>query len=180
MKINNKLVFIVTILILVLVVGWKLYKDDDSIMKTEEENSLIENTLINENLSYINKSNTTNINEVENIEVEANESKKNVIDITNNNFQEFVLESDKIVIVDFWAVWCGPCTYMSPILEEIANQRDDIIIAKVNVDEEIELSNKYNITRIPTMLIFKDGKMKKELIGVMSKDKMLQYIDDIK
>lgn len=193
MKINNKIIFGFTIILLVIVVAWKINKDIDTNKNTirneynvSKQNELntdkmnISNTLQNtsNNEQILNTSNEEKNENILNKEVSQTENNK-VIDVTNSRFEETVIKSNKIVIVDFYATWCGPCTYMSPILEDIVDEREDIIIAKVDVDEEEELANKYNITRIPTMLIFKDGQIKKELIGIMSKETILQYIDNI-
>ena len=81
------------------------------------------------------------------------------IKINNNNFQSEVINSDKPVILDFWASWCGPCRMVGPILEEISEERPDIKVGKINVDEESELAAKFRIMSIPTMVVIKDGKV---------------------
>lgn len=98
--------------------------------------------------------------------------------LTESNFEEEVLKSNKPVLVDFWAVWCGPCKMITPELEKIKKEMPDkIIIGKLNVDENREIAVKYNITGIPTLLLFKDGKEVKKLVGAMAKDKILAEID---
>lgn len=98
--------------------------------------------------------------------------------LTDSNFEEEVLKSDKPVLVDFWAVWCGPCKMITPELEKITKEiPDKIIIGKLNVDENRETAIKYNITGIPTLLLFKDGKEVQKLVGAMSKDKIIAEID---
>lgn len=93
------------------------------------------------------------------------------VTVTERNFDEVVLKSSVPVLVDFWAVWCGPCRAVAPILDEIANEYDGkLVIAKVNVDEEPALAAQYKITSIPTMKIFNAGREEKNLVGAMPKN----------
>lgn len=101
----------------------------------------------------------------------------NVLKITNNNFEEEVLNSDKPVIIDFYADWCGPCKMMSPIIDNIAEENTDIKVGKVNVDESQEIAIKYNIMSIPTIIVFKDGKEYKKFVGVTSKENILSSLN---
>ncbi|MCR4745010.1 MAG: thioredoxin [Lachnospiraceae bacterium] len=96
--------------------------------------------------------------------------------ITEANFEEEVLKSDKTVLVDFWASWCGPCKMLSPIVDEIADENSSIKVGKVNVDEEGDLAGKYNIMSIPTLLIFKDGKLVNQSVGVVPKQAILDMV----
>ena len=92
------------------------------------------------------------------------------IDTTTEKFEADVLKSDKPVIVDFWAEWCGPCRMVAPVLEEIANEyRGKVVVAKVNVDNEPALAEQYNVTGIPLLGVFKDGQMVKQLVGARPK-----------
>ncbi len=92
-----------------------------------------------------------------------------VAEITKDNFQTEVLASEKPVLLDFWASWCGPCRMLSPVVEELAEERADIKVGKVNVDEQPELSGQFGIMSIPTLLVFRDGKKVDESVGVVPK-----------
>ncbi len=101
----------------------------------------------------------------------------NVIDITKANFKEEVAEYKGTVLLDFWAVWCGPCRMVSPIVDEIAEERPDIKVGKVNVDDQIELARIHKIMNIPTLLVIKDGKVVKTQVGAVPKEKLLELLD---
>ena len=99
------------------------------------------------------------------------------VKITTQNFEEEVLKSEKPVLVDFWAIWCGPCKMIAPIIEEVAEEYSDKIkVGKINVDEEMELAIKYGITSIPTLLLFKGGEVVKKTLGYMSKEEVEKFI----
>ena len=95
------------------------------------------------------------------------------ITLTESNFEQEVLKSDKGVLVDFWASWCGPCKMLAPVVAEIAEEHPEIKVGKVNVDDEGELAQKYGIVSIPTVMFFKDGELKKTSIGFVPKDTLL-------
>lgn len=92
------------------------------------------------------------------------------VNLTKSNFKEVVANSDKPVLVDFWAAWCGPCRMLTPIVEDLSNEfGDDVVIAKVNVDEEIELAQAYGVMSIPNVIIFKNGQVVDNSVGVRPK-----------
>ncbi len=99
-----------------------------------------------------------------------------VITVTNENFEAEVLQSNKTVLVDFWASWCGPCRMLSPVVEEIATENNDIVVGKVNVDEQEELSEQFGILSIPTLIVFKDGKIINQISGVQPKSVILELL----
>ena len=92
-----------------------------------------------------------------------------VLTITKSNFNETVLKSDKPVLLDFWASWCGPCRMKSPIIDQLAASHSNVVFGKVNVDEEADLAAEYGITSIPTLIIFRDGRLINQVTGVTSK-----------
>ena len=98
------------------------------------------------------------------------------ININKNNFQNEVLNSEKKVLLDFWAPWCGPCRMVVPIVEEIADERPDIKVGKVNVDEEAELASQFGIMSIPTLVVIENGKIVNQTMGAKPKDEILAML----
>ena len=99
-----------------------------------------------------------------------------VIHVTKENFQAEVLGSDKPVLLDFFATWCGPCRMVGPILDEIASQREDIKVCKINVDEEADLASQYRIMSVPTLMVVKNGEVVNKSMGAMPKAKILAML----
>ena len=98
------------------------------------------------------------------------------VNITMNNFQNEVMNSDKPVLLDFWAPWCGPCRMVSPVMEEIAGERTDIKVGKINVDEQQELAAKFNVMSIPTLVVMKNGKIVSRSVGARPKKDVLAML----
>ena len=100
-----------------------------------------------------------------------------IIDITKDNFDTEVLQSDKTVLLDFWADWCGPCRMLAPAIHEIADERPDIKVGKVNVDKDPSLAEKFGIFSIPTLIVIKDGKVVSQTAGMRPKAAVLALLD---
>ena len=100
-----------------------------------------------------------------------------VIHITKENFASEVLNSEKPVLLDFFATWCGPCRMVGPIIEEIAEEYDDFKVAKLDVDELPEIAKEYRVVSIPTLMVFKEGKVVNQALGAMPKEKILALLD---
>ena len=99
-----------------------------------------------------------------------------VVHITKENFESLVNQNEKAVLIDFWAPWCGPCQMVGPIIEEIAAERDDIIVGKINVDDEMELARQFRIVSIPTIIVMKSGEKVATAIGYKPKADILKLL----
>ena len=100
-----------------------------------------------------------------------------VLHITKANFEELVLKSEKRVLLDFWAPWCGPCKMISPVVEEIAEENEHITVGKVNVDEEMELAISFGVSSIPTLVVMEGGEKKAQMIGFRPKAEILRLLE---
>ena len=100
-----------------------------------------------------------------------------VNEVTDTNFQAEVIEADQPVLVDFWAPWCGPCRMVAPIVEEIAGERDDLRIVKLNVDDNQATAARYDVMSIPTLILFKNGEPAHKIIGALPKSRLVQEIE---
>ena len=98
------------------------------------------------------------------------------IHITKQNFQEEVVQSSKPVLLDFWASWCGPCRMVSPIVEEIAQERPDVKVCKINIDEQRELAEQFQIMSIPTLMVVRDGQVVRQAVGARPKNQILSML----
>jgi len=101
----------------------------------------------------------------------------NITEVTDANFQAEVLESDKPTLVDFWAPWCGPCRVVAPVLEEIAGERDDLKIVKLNTDENQQTAAAFEVLSIPTLILFRNGQVAAMKVGALPKNKLYEWVE---
>ena len=101
----------------------------------------------------------------------------NITEVTDTNFQAEVIESGEAVLVDFWAPWCGPCRIVAPHLEELNDERDDIRVVKLNVDDNPQTAATYNVMSIPTLLLFKHGQVAHQIVGALPKNRLVQELE---
>ena len=100
-----------------------------------------------------------------------------IVEINNANFNSEVLESDQKVLVDFWAPWCGPCRMVSPIVDEIASESDNLKVCKINIDEQPQLASQYGVMSIPTLMVFENGDVVEKAVGARNKAFILQMLE---
>jgi thioredoxin 1 len=100
-----------------------------------------------------------------------------ITDVSDSNFQAEVLESDTAVLVDFWAPWCGPCRVVAPALEEINDERDDLRVVKLNIDDNMQTAAQYQVLAIPTMILFRNGQEAARVQGAMPKNRIVQQLE---
>ena len=100
-----------------------------------------------------------------------------IVHVTKDNFEEVVLHAQKKVLLDFWATWCGPCKMLAPVLEEIAAERPDLVVGKIDIDAEMDLAMQYKVTSIPTLVVVKDGNPAATSVGFRSKADVLKFVD---
>lgn len=159
---KNKIIIIIVALCTIIAIYINIRNYEKTKYSVNEEN-LVNNNI---NSNYLEDSG------------EEKEENMSVIEITSENFEEEVINSDRTVIIDFWAEWCGPCQIMSPIIEEIAEEKTDLKVCKVNIDNEIEIATKYSIVAIPTIVIIKNGEVLDTLVGVREKEEILEAVID--
>ena len=99
-----------------------------------------------------------------------------LIDVTSSNFEKEILNSDKTVLLDFWATWCGPCQMIAPTVHEIADERADILVGKINVDDQPALAQQFGIVSIPTLIVMKNGQIVNKAVGLRSKEQLLSML----
>lgn len=103
-----------------------------------------------------------------------------IINLTKDSYHNEVMETEKVVVIDFWATWCGPCKMMAPVVEEVAKDYPDVKVCKVNVDEEPELSNAFKIVSIPTIVVIKNGEIIDSVVGYRPKEDIEKIINLVK
>ena len=99
-----------------------------------------------------------------------------IINITNQNYQKEIMESDQTILLDFWAEWCGPCKIITPVIDEIANENPNLKVCKINVDEQPELANRFHVMSIPSLFVMKEGQIINQSVGAKTKEEILKML----
>lgn len=186
---KNKIIFIVVTIIgilLIILISIFLNKQNEKMLGIDEsnnyktntvvatdnnmivENALVESNHVNNNLENNNAGSNT---------VENNNNDAGIIEVTEKDFNNEVLNSDKPVLIDFYADWCEPCKILYPIIEEIAEENENIKVVRINVDNEFDLSMQYQVMSIPTMVVIKNGEEVNRIIGVNTKENILSILE---
>lgn len=100
--------------------------------------------------------------------------------VNSENFENDVRKSEKVVLVDFYAEWCGPCKMLSPVLDQVSTEVEDVVIGKLNIDESLDIAKEFDVMSVPTMIIFKDGKEVDRLVGLRQKSQIIEAINNVK
>lgn len=158
-----KILILIIVFIFLLIICNKILRN--------EENKIIINDTVNnlgvETISNIDK---------QNYNYEEDNMSKNVLELTNENFEKEVLECENTVLIDFYADWCGPCKMLSPIIEEVATEEKDVKFVKINVDEMQEIASKYQVVSIPTLVVVRNGEIINRSVGLIDKNKVKDLI----
>ena len=161
-----------TIFIVILIVFIVSLIGASKFINNYSENNLLNHSNKNSSLSDEITGNNTSILEDKSGEQNIIEEDVKMVKLTSENFEEEALKSEKTVLVDFYADWCGPCQMMSSIIEKIAEENKDIVVGKINVDEEEDLAVRYNVMSIPTFIVIKNGEEVNRIVGAVSKSKI--------
>lgn len=169
MKEKIKFIILIVVFLVLLFSINKILENNSNNLNISNENEIeVTNSQVNET-----KDITQNEDVVENIETNENVS---VIEVTESTFDEEVLKSDKTVLIDFYADWCGPCKILSPIVEEVAKENPDLKVVKIDVDSNSKLSYEYGAYSIPTLVVIKDGKEINRAVGAIPKASILELV----
>lgn len=171
----KKLVIIVIVLAIVLFgSSFIINKQSEKKLKESAANSAAVNNSVVLNETNNNTNNESNL--VEEILKESEISDNAVIDVNTNNFETEVINSDKKVLIDFYADWCGPCKRLSPIVDKVARENKDVKFVRIDVDNNKELANRYNVSSIPTLVVIENGKEINRSVGLIPEDSILTLI----
>lgn len=176
---KKKIIFIVvTVIVILMIVLISIFLKEQSnkMLGLIDNNTEVNNSIIEEN-SEEETNNSISINEMQVTDSNNETSDTEIIEITEKDFNDEVLNSDKTVLIDFYADWCEPCKILYPIIEEIAEENENIKVVRINVDNEFDLSIQYQVMSIPTMVVIKNGEEVNRMIGVNSKENILSILE---